>query len=198
MKSSKRLVLSMFFVWTIIISQLTVSPASGTQYTFVGGFNQPKVSHTISYVLSGGSSSYQQNIMNAGVIQWNGISSKVVLAGSGPNGISVYCSSTSNPDLQGVMNPYYRNWYGSLTYDSSLTNVWECADVFGYENNMSRKGYTDAQKKAIYIHEVGHAVSLAHNNSAYYLIMNQYSNDTIKALVPQKDDKDNLKIKWGS
>lgn len=98
----------------------------------------------------------------------------------------------------GQTYPYYRNILGGLALDSSCTNIWDCADVCCYDNQMVAYNYTDANKKSIYAHEVGHVLSLAHNDSTTFLLMNTSSFNTINAVSPKEDDKANLKLNWGN
>lgn len=171
--------------------------ASGSQYLFTGGFPAANV-QSLKYVLSGGDTSYQ-SLMSSGANMWNSISSKVsVSLNSEGAKVSIYKSTTTTQGLMGQMFPYYRNRFGSLVQDTNCTNIWECADVFGYENQMSSYGYNDTNRKSVYCHEMGHALSLAHNDSTTYLIMNSDATNVKIAVLPHSDDKSNLKLKWGN
>lgn len=177
------------------------SAATGSSYLFTGGFTQTDVSG-LSYVKSGGDSAYQTNVMS-GVDAWNGISTKVRVINSSTGAkVSVYKSTSTVSGLNGRMDPYYKNSFGGMTLDSAYTNVWAVADVFGFDNNMNNVSgigsLSTSQRKAVFTHEMGHALSLKHNNSTYFLIMNQYTQDTVAALTPKTDDKGNLKLKWGN
>lgn len=193
----KYLVSTFMFSSLFVLGYSIANAATGSQYLWIGGFPASEVK-AIGYVMSGGTSSYQKNIMKAGVESWNGISTKVrVLYDNEDAKISVYKSSSSVSGLNGRMDPYYENALGRLKFDENFDNVWEVADIFGFDNNMDKLKLTDDEKKAIYIHEMGHALSLKHNDSTYYLIMNTDTLDTAAATTLKSDDKGNLKLKWG-
>ncbi|QOT00422.1 matrixin family metalloprotease [Brevibacterium sp. JNUCC-42] len=111
--------------------------------------------------------------------------------------VSVYKSTTSVSDLNGRIDPYYRNVVGGLSLDKKGINIWETVDVFCFDNNLEKLNLDSDEKKAVYMHEMGHALSMAHNDSKKYLLMNTYTQDTVKALTLKSDDKGNLRIKWG-
>lgn len=177
----------------IIIS--TISTFADGKHLFSGSYRSSDASN-LKYVLSGGDATYQ-NMMRAGANAWNGISSKVALSENNTGAkMSIYKSTTTTTGLLGRMYPYYKNFYGGLSEDTSLTNVWEVTDVYGYDNQMTNCNMNIYQKQSNYSHEVGHALSLAHTSdlpSSTYTVMRQ----GIQQIGPQLTDKDHLKLKWG-
>ncbi|WPS85391.1 matrixin family metalloprotease (plasmid) [Brevibacillus halotolerans] len=158
----------------------------GKEYLFTGGLRATDVKK-IKYVISGGSSSYQKNVMKAGVEAWNGISSKVkVTEGSSGAKVSVILKNSDKNNLYGIMMPFSN---GARDYD--LDEIWDNIDVIGYENTLSKIGLSE--QRGVFTHEMGHALSLAHNDSDSDLIMHPYALTT----DVQTDDEKNLKLKWG-
>ncbi|QOS97834.1 matrixin family metalloprotease [Brevibacterium sp. JNUCC-42] len=195
LKLRKILVTSFMLSSLFSIGYSVANAETGTEYTFTGGFKSSDVSD-LKYVVSGGNSSYQK-MMEAGVQAWNDVSSKVNVSYGSDGKVSVYKSTTSVSGLNGRIDPYYRNVVGGLSLDKKCVNIWETVDVFGFDNNLEKLNLDSDEKKAVYMHEMGHALSMAHNDSKKYLLMNTYTQDTVKALTLKSDDKGNLRIKWG-
>lgn len=159
---------------------------------FTGGFPSNDVK-SLKYVISGGDSNYQQNIMKAGCNAWNGISSKVAVSNNNSGAkVSVYKSTTNTSGLWGEARPYYKK-YGIWIYDSACVNIWGIADVYGYDNQMSNSNLLNSEKKAVFTHEMGHILSLAHISSDGVMVSGRN-----KSLTPTTTDKNNLKLKWGN
>lgn len=158
----------------------------GKKYLFTGGLRASDVKK-IKYVIAGGSSSYQRNVMKAGVEAWNGISSKVkVTEGSSGAKVSVILTNSDKNNLYGIMMPF-----SNEARDYDLDEIWDNIDVIGYDNTLSRIGLSE--QKGVFTHEMGHALSLAHNDSDSDLIMHSVELST----DIQTDDEKNLKLKWG-
>ncbi len=163
------------------------------QHLFTGGYPASDIQN-LRYVLSGGDSSYQQNIMKAGANQWNSISSQVVVSlNSSGAKMSIYKSTTSTPGLFGEAYLYYDDGDG-WERDLVGNQIWGLSDIYGYDNQMTASNMTDAQKKAVFTHEVGHALSLKHISSPLTGVMRQ---GLEKALSPTDTDKGHLTLKWG-
>ena len=182
-------------VVSLVLCLLPAATALADAYHLYPGGYDPIFVSSLSYVLSGGDSYYQQNIMSAGANQWNGISSNVYvwLYASGAR-MSIYKSSTPLDSVYGEMIPYKRNILGLIVV-ASLTDVWWCTDCKGFDNTMTLDGFTDAQKKATFSHEIGHALSLDHTmDLATREVMDQ---GRFKALSPTSVDRGHLTLKWG-
>jgi len=96
-------------ILTIAICSLsmTVSAWADAQHLFTGGYPASDIQN-LRYVLSGGDSNYQQNIMKAGANQWNSRSGKVVVSqNSSGSKMSIYKSTTATPGLFGEAYCYY-------------------------------------------------------------------------------------------
>ncbi|QOT00354.1 hypothetical protein JNUCC42_06425 [Brevibacterium sp. JNUCC-42] len=158
----------------------------GKKYLFTGGLRASYVKN-IKYVLAGGSSSYQKKVMKAGVEAWNDISSKVnVSEGNSGAIVSVILTNSNKNNLYGIMMPFAD---GDRDYE--LDDIWDNIDVIGYDNTLSRIGIDE--QRGVFTHEMGHALSLAHNDSDSDLIMHSVNLST----GIQTDDEKNLKLKWG-
>ncbi|TPG69754.1 hypothetical protein EEL31_15505 [Brevibacillus laterosporus] len=159
----------------------------GKKYLFTGGLRASDVKN-IKYVLAGGSSSYQKKVMKAGVEAWNGVSKKVKIS-EGNSGaiVSVILTNAPTANLYGIMIPFSdgdRDW--------GLDEIWDNIDVIGYDNVLSSIGIDE--QRGVFTHEMGHALSLAHNDSDSDLIMHSVKLST----DIQTDDEKNLKLKWGN
>jgi hypothetical protein len=182
--------------FSFILISLNISASSGSKYLFTGGFPSSNI-QDLKFVISGGNNSYQKNIISAGAKAWNDISSKVKISNNSTGAkVSIYKTSGKLSRVYGSTCAYYSTFYG-IAYDFSNAQIWNCVDIYGYDNQMDTAGYTDSDKKCIYMHEMGHALSLAHNDSNTFIIMNPSASNIISALYPRNDDKNNLKLKWG-
>ncbi|OPY57827.1 MAG: hypothetical protein A4E55_01368 [Pelotomaculum sp. PtaU1.Bin035] len=182
-------------ILTILICSLSIVSLAwaDAQHLFTGGYPASDI-QDLRYVLSGGDSSYQQNIMKAGANQWNSISSEVVLSNNSSGAkMSIYKSTTSTPGLFGEAYCYYDGGDG-WERDLVGNQIWGVSDIYGYDNQMTASNLTNAQKKAVFTHEVGHALSLKHISSPLTGVMRQ---GLEKALSPTDTDEGHLTLKWG-
>lgn len=118
----------------------------------------------LDYTVYASNSSYQTIIENA-VNSWNGISSNVYLH-----------KDTSNTTKELVIRDYHDptdsdifgiTYLGGMSYgfiDPYLQNTISYVDILLYPSNMDISEYNNFDLRATTLHEVGHALSLAHTN----------------------------------
>lgn len=195
----KRCTASSIVVVLVLVAIASITTASGPAHVFTGGYPVDVVQN-LRYVVSGGTSNYQQNIMIAGANQWNGISSKVsVSMNSSGARMSILQGSTPVQGLLGEMKPFKQNMLGQWI-PALPTDVWYATDVIIYENQfvlLEQHGVpiTDVGRRATLSHEVGHALSLAHTNDIP--TVENMDQGLGKAPTPTSVDKFHLTLKWG-
>lgn len=170
-----------------------VSAHSGDGHTYTGGYRSSDAAD-LKFVISGGDSNYQTLMKNA-ALSWNGISSKVKLSNSSTGAKMSIIKSTkdpSDPTLVGKMFPYYY-YFGNLI-PASNSDVWDLVDAKGYSEAMF--GYQSFEIQSVYTHEIGHALSLGHNQTKPTIMYNPFYRTTYPT-SPTTADKDHLKLKWG-
>jgi hypothetical protein len=179
---------------------LLLTSESGFAQYFAGGFPSSRVVQ-VRWAAPSLSSDYLTKYVRPGVNSWNGISSRVSISQvatstSGSYEIDVLTSSTPRQGLVGQLIPYYL--IGSKLFESSPTDTWTYAQLFGYTNQISNFKLTDSEIIAsVYAHEMGHALSMAHTNPPTGTISIMKSGFQTSYL-PQAFDKANLKAKWGN
>lgn len=198
-RNMKRRTGSLVVLVLMLVTIVSITTASGPAHVFSGGYPVDVVQN-LRYVVSGGTSNYQQNIMIAGANQWNGISSKVNLSTNSSGArMSILQGSTPVQGLLGEMKPYKRDMLGQWL-PALPTDVWHATDVIIYENQfawLAQKGVpiTDVDRRATLSHEVGHALSLAHTNDIP--TVENMDQGLGKAPAPTSVDKFHLTLKWG-
>jgi hypothetical protein len=190
----KQKMLLLLFVIIFTLSLSGTAFALGEVYT--GGYRASDVAG-LKYIISGSpGGSYDNDIIQPAAYDWNFISSKVSLTyNSSGAKMSVIVKGYSGSDVLGRMYPYYKNISGGLSVDTALTRVWECTDVVGYDETMNDALFLNYEKRQVYCHEMGHALSLAHVTNGSYSVMKPSGTDPYS---PSTYDKSNLKNKWGS
>ena len=145
----------------------------------------------LRFIMEGGTTSEQTNIISPGALQWNNISSGVSLSNNSSNSkCTIAWTTFTDPDYSGHTMVY--NYYGQEIDD--YTSTWYSTRCEIYYNNIS--GYTNSEKKAVVTHEVGHALGL---NEATDMSAKPVMRQGIdKALSPNQVDKAHLKLKWGN
>ena len=105
------------------------------------------------------------------------------------------CISTRDSCLSsGIFLKWLRRTHHASALDLVGDQIWGVSDIYGYDNQMTASDMTDAQKKAVFTHEVGHALSLKHIYSPLTGVMRQ---GLEKALSPTDTDIGHLTLKWG-
>ena len=163
------------------------------------------------------------DILEAGVEAWNGISSNVYLhrdpnppGGEDGYDIGVFESPTpaNNPNLFGEC--YRRSGGQNGTHITDTTSIYDFAEIRTYRQNIISHYPTTANSyylKSNATHEVGHALSLSHTNDpgnsvAHTIYQNSNTdNPSVKLIMNtgsnlatsiQTTDRDHLRIKWGA
>lgn len=188
MKRFKSIMFILLICCLIIGSSIKV--LGNAVHLYSGGFSSTIISN-LKYVMSGGDSTYQWEIMEKGAQRWNGISSKVKASyGTSGTRLSIYKSSSSVPDLFGQALFYKSDWS-----QASIYAVWSYASVKLYDNQMNNAGFTLENKRSCMAHEMGHILSLNHTND----IPSPELMDPGKDLPswPTSIDIGHLKLKWG-
>lgn len=179
---------------------------SQAQY-FSGGF-PPDVVRDLRWTAPLTSSLTEQYLKNNVIneaLQWNNISSKVKLTRvkSGTYHIKVLTAIGRQDRILAEVTPYCKKFKFEFWEDCS-SKVWSIARITGYENEMTRAFKNSiANRASTYLHEFGHALSLAHvedlgERSIMYPSFDTYTPDfTMNVYAPGIIDKRNLKEKWG-
>lgn len=163
-----------------------------SQHLFSGGY-PTSVVKDLRYIVSGGTSSFQTNVMKPAPLWWNGVSSNVKLSYTSTSAkLSLIVDEDGN-GYTGYMFPYYQNAVGGLSLDEECDDVWFVTDCYGYTTEWTDAGYNDTNKKNTYAHEVGHALSMAHTTETAVMRTGQKSFSGL-----QTADKSHLKLKWGN
>lgn len=160
-------------------------------------------------------------ILEQGVNAWNGISSKVYLHRDYSNvekQLGIYEAFTVSNTLMGKT---FMGGYDNYIEDNFTTNTVYYTEIHIYGDvirNINSSSYTTNQfSKTITMHEVGHALSLAHTdgsntspNAVNYDISQTSLNVYVPLLMnsgncpftafsqPSTTDRDHLRLKWGA
>jgi hypothetical protein len=163
---------------------------------FPGGYRSSAASN-IKYIIYC-SDSKLSSLMTAAANSWNGCHPRVKLSyNSSSSNMSLIKGSSLEDGVCGVMNAYYNGALG-LSIDYDLNDIWAETDCIIYDNHCLIYGYnSDWDRQSILAHEIGHALSLAHQEDGQVSVMAQHTNYNTKYLYPQRIDIDNLKLKWG-
>ncbi|OPY58028.1 MAG: hypothetical protein A4E55_01201 [Pelotomaculum sp. PtaU1.Bin035] len=108
--------------------------------------------------------------------------------------MSVIVGGLSGTDVVGRTYYFKKNYLGKIV-TASTSDTWYCTDVYGYNETMNILGFTTQDKRHVFCHEIGHALSLDHVDSTIYSIMHEAD---ILPVSPVSYDEDNLVYKWGS
>jgi len=190
----RRRLLLLFIVLALILGSAIPAFALGEVYS--GGYPASVVSG-LKYIISGSPGTwYDDDIIHPAAYDWNFISTKVsVTYNSSGSKMSVLVQDYSGSDVVGRMIPYYRNILGRLVVDTTCTKDWEVTEAIGYDETMNDNLYLSLDKRHVYCHEIGHALSLDHVTADADAIMKQGSRDPVS---PTDYDKANLRFKWGN
>lgn len=162
-------------------------------HIYTGGY-PASVVQSLKYVLSGGDSGYQQNVMQRGADMWNDISSAVSLSLNSVGArMSIIKSTSDQAGRYGACFWYKKNILGQIVPATS-TDIWYCTDCYIYDNQCQ---YMDEfEKSSVMGHEVGHGLSLAHTNDlGTSEIMD--SGSWPDEYAPTPVDEGHLTLKWG-
>lgn len=204
----------------ITLCTLTSFSASAhNQDYFNGVYKGSSAPYNIKFVIT---ESAQTSLLNSSVYQaawaWNNISSKV-----GSIGIAMY---TPGMPTYGFFAVYGKNFDDdgtlgeTIPLDASGKKVseesdWASVKIYMNTSTSAYSGFSNKTTvaKAVFIHEVGHALKLAHpmnnkyaaghiycGNNEYlpFAVMNQGSpNGLERAYTVQEHDRENLIAKWG-
>lgn len=159
-----------------------------------GGF-PPSVTANLywTYDPSTVSTQYLNTYIGPAVNQWNGISSKVLVSISSiqPYRIKAF---TGKGAIAGVYGEMLASCPSGVSPACNSDKNWQVAAVTGYENVMTSAGFNTTNRVALYAHEFGHALSMAHVTATVNAAM--LTSGKLNYGV-QQYDKDNLKSKWG-
>lgn len=159
---------------------------------YIGGFSSVT---DYRWITVSNSPSYINDYIVPAANQWNSQSSKVRLTRvtSGNYNLEVQIRFNGDDPMQaGIMVP--NCIFGERKI--CLILPWRSALVIGYEDVMSRKGYTTSERISNFIHEIGHSLSLDHvsTQNPSLAVMKQGT----QSIGPQQYDVNNLRAKWGN
>ena len=175
-------------ITTFIIVCLCLSVSASQRYDYLtGGFSSIKAKN-LTFMYSNGSDSV--TVLKA-VAQWNNRTSKVkIRKGTSYSNadIKIDCNKTysSNPKLLGITR-CYKN--GKKVNFSTKNIDYVCCTQY-INSNLN----TSTKKIGTTVHELGHALSLAHPTTDVNSIMNQ---GTKKRYKLYSYDIEALKSRWG-
>ena len=95
----------------------------------------------------------------------------------------------------GLAVPYYRTSSGDFEIDWDAIKTWDHVVVYMYMNNMS--GFVYENYTFVALHEVGHALSMDHNNVIGVSTVMRDNLGVLKHTTPTSSDRDHLQLKWG-
>lgn len=163
-----------------------------------------------SHIFSGGFSSasdlkYQiedskgtGNYYRRAAQEWSKQSSRVSLSEAAQHASAqlYFMDSINGPQgSYGLMIPYYRDSRGNYQIDYDATRTWTHAYVELYVNRMSDFSYENYM--FVTLHELGHALSLAHNNTLLVSTVMRTNLGVLSHTTPTSTDRDHIHQKWG-
>lgn len=175
------------FILSLIVFSFSSTSASANYWddtTATGG--HAKVHYSASVSSYGYTSIY-----DSAITKWNGISSQVSVKKASPSYTTdvYYVGNTSIIDRTGFMQPM------GARGEVCVNCRWTYTQVYLYDNNMDKLGFSNANRVSVAVHEIGHSLKLGHPNTTSISVMHTGRQSII---YPTAYDNSQLKAKWGN